>query len=71
MLQNIIAYTVILIAFVLPMACIWPRRQRISKNLIAAIVCLCVAGWIATVGMAYHVRSFNEAKQEMEARICP
>lgn len=73
--QNIIAYTVILFAFASPglfllRACKAKAPVEAIQNLAYAIICLMVAGWLATAGMAYHVRSFNEAKRNVEHKVC-
>ena len=74
MLQNIIAYTVILIFYTAPGVSLGLAYYYFKKGKIdyavrcvgASIIILMVAGWVATLGQAYHVRSFNEAKKEME-----
>lgn len=60
MLQNIIAYSVILGVFGLS------GYYLYKKETTKAIICLIIGGWVTNVGMAYHVRTMNEAKENME-----
>jgi len=60
MLQNIIVYTSILIFGLTSVYYCY------TQNLKKSILYLIVAYWILSIGLAYHVRSFNEAKKELE-----
>lgn len=64
MMQNIIAYSVIL--FLGGLSLYYLYKDDHKKSLIILIVCY----WVTNIGVAYHVRSFNEAKQEAEGRVC-
>lgn len=82
MLQNIIAYTGILLVFSASgyflykyqdflrkykKSCDITDIDKSSRNLVYAILMLIIGGWVTNAGMAYHVRTMNEAKQEYEA----
>lgn len=74
MLQNIIAYTVILIFYSAPavplgLAYYYFKKGKMEymfRCIAASIIILMAAGWIATLGQAYHTRTMNEAKKEFE-----
>lgn len=73
MIQNIIAYSVILLVFASSgyfLRVAWVAyfdeqdHFKAFKNLVYSIIVLIVAGWISTVGQAYHIRTINEAQKD-------